>query len=423
MPSTIVIQGGRLIDPATGEDRVGDLYIQDGRIAPPPAQRPEGLEIVAAEGLVVSPGFIDLHVHLREPGGEEAETILTGSQAAACGGFTTVVAMPNTRPPLDTPERVAWVAERGRQAGLTRVLPSACLTKGREGYEPADLVALATAGAAAFTDDGSTVANEVTLRQVMKLAAQLDKVLMDHAHDRELEKKGVMHEGLYSERHGLPGIPAEAESRVVLRDIEMARQTGCRLHIQHVSARASIEAIRKARREGLPVSGELSPHHLKLTDADVDPQDARYKMNPPLRSEKDRDALIAAILDGTLEAFATDHAPHSAAAKARGFLQAPFGIVGLETAIGVTYSDMVGRGLMTLLTWIRRWTTGPARILGLPPPSLRPGSTADLVLLDLKTPWKVAPELFASKSRNTPFAGQSLVGKAVATWLEGRRVF
>ncbi|HBA85234.1 MAG TPA: dihydroorotase [Verrucomicrobia bacterium] len=418
--ASILIQGGRLIDPSTGEDRIGDLYIHDGCIAPLPRLVPAEASIVKAQGLTVVPGFIDLHVHLREPGGEAAETILTGSQAAARGGFVTVVAMPNTQPPLDTPERVAWVKEQGDKVGLINVLPSGCLTRNRDGFEPADLAGMAAAGAAAFTDDGTTVADENTLREVMRQAAKLDRVVMDHAHDRELEKKGVMHEGAYSRRHGLPGIPSIAESRVVERDIAMAAETGCRLHIQHVSARESVEAIRKAIRAGLRVSGELTPHHLALTDADVDPQDARYKMNPPLRSEEDRQSLIEAIVDGTLEVFATDHAPHTKEAKAKGFLLAPFGIVGLETAIGVTFTALVASGRMDLLTWVRRWTTGPARILGLPAPSLRPGAPAHITLLDLETAWVVDPAQFASRSRNTPFEGKKLVGKAVRIWTSGR---
>ncbi|OQW97143.1 MAG: hypothetical protein BWK77_02540 [Verrucomicrobia bacterium A1] len=416
----IYIRGARLVDPAASRDETADLFVRDGLIAPLPPAPPADAEVIEAAGLVLAPGFMDLHVHLREPGGEEAETIETGSRAAARGGFTAVVAMPNTKPPLDTPERVAFVRRRGEEVGLVRVIPSACITAGRDGRELADLAALANAGAGAFTDDGSTVPADDVMRRALVAARELRLPVMDHAQDRELEKNGVMHEGEFSKHWKLPGIPAEAESRMVARDIELARETGSAVHIQHVSAKESVRLIREARARGVAVSGELTPHHLALIDADVNPDDANYKMNPPLRSREDREALIEAIVDGTLETFATDHAPHSAAAKGRGFLQAPFGIVGLETAVGITYTELVKRGLLDLTAWVQRWTAGPARILGLPAPSLRPGAAADLVLLDLDSEWTVRAETFLSRSRNTPFAGRKLFGRAVRTILGGR---
>jgi dihydroorotase len=419
MSRTLYLRGGRLIDPRSGRDEIGDLFIRDGRIAPLLHSIPGDAEPMDAKGLVVAPGFIDLHVHLREPGGEEAETIESGSRAAARGGFTTIVAMPNTRPPLDTPERVAFVRRRGEETGLARVIPSACITTGRKGRALADLAALAGAGAGAFTDDGSTVADDNLMRQALAAAKELSRPVMDHAQDRELEKNGVMHEGKFSKHWKLPGIPAEAESRIVARDIELARQIGGAIHIQHVSSGQSARLIREARARGIAVSGELTPHHLALTDGDVQPENASFKMNPPLRSAEDREALIEAIVEGSIEAFATDHAPHSAGAKAKGFLQAPFGIVGLETAVGITYTELVRRGPMDLITWVRRWTSGPARILGLPAPSLEPGVVADVVLLDLETAWTVRVADFLSKSRNTPFDGRSLVGRAVRTLLGG----
>ena len=415
----IYIRGARLIDSSSGRDEIADLFIRDGLIAALPPSSPADAEVIEAAGLVLAPGFIDLHVHLREPGGEEAETIETGSRAAARGGFTTVVAMPNTKPPLDTPERVAFVRRRGEEVGLVRVIPSACITAGRDGRELADLAALAHAGAGAFTDDGSTVPRDDVMRGALVAAKKLGLAVMDHAQDRELEKNGVMHEGAFSKHWKIPGIPAEAESRVVARDIELARETGSAVHIQHVSAKESARLIREARARGVAVSGELTPHHLALTDADVKPHDANYKMNPPLRGREDRDALIEAIVDGSIEAFATDHAPHSAAAKGRGFLQAPFGIVGLETAIGITYTELVRSERMDAATWVRRWTAGPARILGLPPPSLRPGAVADVVLLDLDSEWTVRADAFVSRSRNMPFEGRRLFGRAVRTILGG----
>lgn len=411
-------RGGRVLDPATGRDETADLFVADGRLVD---RAPAGARVIDARGLVITPGFIDLHVHLREPGSEEAETIETGSRAAARGGFTTMVAMPNTRPPYDTPERVAFVKRRGEEVGLARVLPSGCLTLERKGERLADLAGLQAAGAPACTDDGSTVQNDGLMREAMETACRLGLLVMDHAQDNVLERQGgVMHEGAYSRQFGLPGIPSYAEEKIIRRDIEAAEATGCALHIQHVTSQAGAELIRAGRARGVRVTGELTPHHLTLTDADVDPENANYKMNPPLRSARDRDALVAALLDGTLSCFATDHAPHSAEKKARGFLKAPFGLVGLETAVGVTHTALVKMGLLDLLTWLRRWTTGPAAVLGLPPPSLQPGAPADLVLLDLDSVWTVDPATFASRSRNTPFAGWKLKGRAHLTLCAGR---
>ena len=423
MNKPIYIRGGRLIDPSANTNEVRDLFIKDGVIAETPAAIPPEAEVIDANGLVVVPGFIDVHVHLREPGGEDAETIETGSRAAARGGFTTIVAMPNTKPPLDTPEFVAQVKRRGEEIGLVRVIPSACITAGRDGRDVADLKALAGAGAGVFTDDGSTVSSDETMKRAMTLAAALNMPIMDHAQDREMEKDGVMHEGEFSKHWNLPGILSEAEARIIRRDIDLARRTGCAVHIQHVSTKEGVTLIREARKRGLRVSGELTPHHLALTDADVKADDANFKMNPPLRSVADREALVRGIVDGSLQAFATDHAPHTAAAKARGFLQAPFGIVGLETAVGVTFTELVATGLMDLGTWVHRWTAGPARVLGLPDPSLKPGAPASIALLDVGSKWTVCAGKFASKSRNTPFEGRELTGRAVRTIYRGKTVW
>ncbi|HMP77072.1 MAG TPA: dihydroorotase [Kiritimatiellia bacterium] len=421
MAGSYRIIGGRVLDPATGEDAVRELFIADGRIV---AHPPDGAEVIDARGRLVTPGLIDLHVHLREPGGEENETLETGSRAAARGGFTTIVAMPNTKPPHDTPETVAFVARRGAEIGLTRILPSGAITMGRKGKELANLAALAGAGAVAFTDDGSTVQDDTVMRRAMDVARDLNRPLMDHAQDNLIERQGgVMHEGEVSKRLGLPGIPTYAEERIIRRDIELAEATGVALHIQHVTSAAGAALIRAARARGLHVTGELTPHHLALCDEDIDPENTSYKMNPPLRSRDDRAALRAAALDGTLSCFATDHAPHSADKKARGFLKAPFGLIGLETAIGVTWTELVRTGELGALAWLRRWTTEPARILRLPSPSLAPGAVADVILIDVETPWVVHPNEFATKSHNTPFTGRTLYGRAVATWLAGRPVW
>ena len=423
MSQPIYIRGGRQIDPSTNKNEIKDLFIQDGVIVPTPPEIPPEAELVNARGLVIVPGLIDLHVHLREPGGEDAETIETGSRAAARGGFTTIVAMPNTNPPLDTPDRVAQVKKRGEEIGLVRVIPSACITSGRDGCEPSDLKALAGAGAAAFTDDGSTVPSEDVMRRAMEIAASLNMTIMDHAEDREMEKGGVMHEGEFSNDWKLLGIPSEAEAKIIRRNIELAEQTGCAVHIQHVSTKEGVALIREARKRGLKVSGELTPHHLVLTDADIKPDDANFKMNPPLRSKVDREALARGIVYGFLQAFATDHAPHTTEAKARGFLRAPFGIIGLETAVGVTFTELVATGLMNIDTWVDRWTMGPARVLGLPDPSLNTGAPASIALLDLSSKWTVCARNFLSKSRNTPFEGRELIGRAVRTIYRGKMVW
>ena len=421
---TYYIKGARILDPASGIDAIHDLFIQNGRFSAIPESLPKGTKVIDAHGLVAAPGFIDLHVHLREPGHEAAETVASGCHAAARGGFTTIIAMPNTNPPLDTPEQVKHLAARAIAANSIRVLPAPCITRGRAGDTVADLAALADAGAVAFTDDGCTVTSTAVMEAAMQEAARLGLPIMDHAIDPKLAGHGVMHEGQYSQALGLAGIPSEAETVIVARDIQLSRTTGCAIHIQHLSAAGSVTLIRAARREGVHVTAELTPHHLALTDADVNP--ARpdcHKMNPPVRAEADRAALIAGLLDGTISCFATDHAPHTAATKAHGFKGAPFGVLGLETAIGVTYTLLVKKNMMRPLDWVAHWTVEPARILGHPAPTLTPGSLADLVLLDLKSEWVVQASDFVSLSRNTPFEGWRLTGRAVKTFCEGHLVF
>ncbi len=421
MDQPLIIRGGHILDPSTGRDGVADLFVSEGRLV---EHAPTEARIVEASGCLVVPGLIDLHVHLREPGGEENETIATGSLAAARGGFTTVVAMPNTKPAHDTAETVAYVKRRGEETSLTRVLPTGAITLERKGKTLTDMAALKAAGAVAFTDDGSTVQDDAVMEAAMREAARMGLPLMDHAQDNLIERQGgVMHEGAMSRKFGFPGIPSSAEERIIRRDIELAARTGARLHIQHVTSAEGAAAIREARARGLPVTGELTPHHLALCDEDIDPGNADFKMNPPLRSRADQTALIKACLDGSLSCFATDHAPHSAEKKARGFLKGPFGLVGLETAIGITWTELVEKGLLTPRDWLVRWTTEPARILRLPPPTLAAGAPADLVVIDISHPWTVDRAALASKSRNTPFHGRTLIGRAVATVYAGRLIW
>jgi dihydroorotase len=417
-----IIEGGRVVDPAAGTDALGELWIADGRIVAPGAFSRTAATALDASGRLVAPAFIDLHVHLREPGNDAAETIASGTRAAAAGGFQTVVAMPNTRPPLDDPARVRFQIETARAAGFAAVVPSACLTKGRRGTEVADLEALAAAGAGVFTDDGSTVMDDAVMREAMRRAAALGIVVMDHAQDHEAECRGVMHEGARSRRLGLPGIPSGAETRIVERDIRLARETGCRLHIQHISGREALAAVGRAAADGVQVTAEVTPHHLALCDDDIREPDPNFKMNPPLRSARDRAALEAAVADGRIACLATDHAPHTAEAKARGFLHAPFGVVGLETAVGVTWERLVRAGKMTVLEWVRRWTGGPAAVLRRPVPSLAAGAPANVVVIEVDTEWTVDPSAFFSRSRNTPFAGWTLHGRPVTTIYKGHVV-
>jgi dihydroorotase len=421
---TFYIKGVRILDPAAGIDAIRDLFIENGHILAVPSPLPPGTRVIDGYGLSAAPGFMDLHVHLREPGHEIAETVATGCLSAARGGFTTIIAMPNTNPPLDLATEVQALDARARAANLVHVLPAPCITRGRAGREVADLASLDRAGAVAFTDDGCTVSDDAVMETAMRIAAALHRPVMDHALSPKLAGHGVMHEGHYSKQLGLPGIPSEAETVIVDRDIQLSRKTGCAVHIQHLSAAGSVELIRAARKDGLPVTAELTPHHLALTDAHVDPARPEcHKMNPPVRSEADREALVRGLLDGTISCFATDHAPHTAATKANGFKTAPFGVVGLETAVGVTYTLLVKKGLMSALDWVARWTTGPAGILGRPAPTLAKGAPADVVLLDLDSEWVVNAAKFASKSRNTPFDGWRLTGRAVMTFCGGRLVF
>lgn len=417
------LEGGRWMDPARGTSGEGTVWIHGGRMhfTAPPAGTP--VQRLNAAGQWIVPGLLDLHVHLREPGNEAAETIRSGTRAAAAGGFTAIVCMPNTRPPLDTPESVAQQLSLAAAAGFCRLLPSACLTVGRSGKTVAPLDALVRAGAAAFTDDGCTVMDDPVMREAMQRARALNRAVMDHAQDTNAEARGCMHEGEASARFGLPGIPSSAEADVIERDIRLSRETGCALHIQHITSREGVEAVRRARAEGLPVTAEVTPHHLALCDTDMPGPDPNWKMNPPLRGARDRDALRQAVLDGVVTCLATDHAPHTAESKNQGMRHAPFGVVGLETAVGVTWTELVQPGRMGMLDWLRLWTTGPASVLGLPAPAIADGAVADITVLDLESEWVVDPSKFLSLSRNTPFAGRTLRGRAVATFLQGTCVF
>jgi len=409
----------RVIDPAAKRDENATLIIRDGILQPRGADD-AGLPRLDATGLIAAPGFWDVHVHFRDPGNALAETRRSGAEAAAAGGFTHVVTMPNTSPAGDSPD---WLREQIQDALPVKILPSACITRGRQGREVADLEALAAAGASAFTDDGAMVVDDDVMRAAMLRAKAAGKPVMDHAVVPAIAQSGVIRDCPAARRFNLPIFPAEAETEAVRRDIRLCRETGCATHIQHISCAGSVAALRAARAEGLPVTGEASPHHLALAAEEIPGDDGNYRMNPPLGTRADVRAIRDGVLDGTLTLFATDHAPHTAEAKSKGFLQAPFGVIGLETAVGVTWKAMVEEERMPLLDWVACWTVGPAKLLGQPAPALASGASADLVLIDPRTPWLVRPDTFRSRSRNTPFAGWTLRARPVLTVCQGRTVW
>ncbi|ANS75090.1 dihydroorotase [Paenibacillus yonginensis] len=376
-------------------------------------------EVVDAGGKLVTPGFIDMHVHLREPGFEHKETIATGSLSAAKGGFTTIACMPNTRPITDDPETVKLVLDKAKEAGLVKVLPYAAITVNELGRELTDFAALKEAGAIGFTDDGVGVQNAQMMKDAMARAAAMNMPVIAHCEDNSLVEGAPVADGEFARKYGLKGIPNESEAIHVGRDILLAEATGVHYHVCHVSTEQSIRLIRQAKQIGINVTAEVCPHHLLLCEEDIPGLDANWKMNPPLRSRRDVEACIAALEDGTIDIVVTDHAPHSEEEKAKGMQLAPFGIVGFETAFPLLYTKFVATGLWTLQMLVQRMTADPARVFGLETGRLEVGAPADLTIVDLDTEKTVDPSTFASKGRNTPFGGWSLKGWPVATIVEG----
>jgi dihydroorotase len=394
-----------------------EIAVADGAIV---EGTPKGAAVVEAGGAVLAPGLVDPHVHLREPGQAFKETIATGTRAAAAGGFTAVCCMPNTDPVMDSAAWIEWVLSRAREAGHCRVHPLGAVTMGQRGEQLAQAVALKRAGAVALSDDGRPIMSAAVMRHALEYAAHAGLPVVCHEEDLTLRGEGHMNEGFTATRLGIPGIPAAAESVMVRRDVDLAELTGGRVHFAHLSCAASFDALRDARRRGLQVSGETCPHYWTLTDEAVGDYDTHAKMNPPLRSAPDRDAVIAAVREGVVDCFSTDHAPHTTEEKRRPFDQAPFGIVGLETALALTITFLVQPGHLTLARALELWTDAPRRVLSLPEVRLEPGFPADLVLLDPAREWTVDPEAFHSMGRNTPFAGWRLAGRALATVCAGR---
>jgi dihydroorotase len=432
---SLAIRGGRVLDPGQGLDLVGDVLIRHGRIAVVgPHAGSEAQRVIDATGLIVCPGFVDLHCHLREPGFEHKETIATGTLAAARGGFTTVCCMANTEPPVDSAAVVEFILRTARSQGHVRVLPIGCTSRGRAGKELAEMGDLAEAGAVAFSDDGSPVADAALLRRALEYATAFGLPLVEHCEEPSLSHDGVMHEGWVATRLGLRGIPAAAEEAAVARAIALAELTGAHLHVAHVSAAGSVDLVRRAKERSSPVTAEVTPHHLALTHeavmtATVESPgglayDTNAKVNPPLRTPADAEACLRGLLDGTIDAIATDHAPHAIEDKLCEFDHAAFGISGLETALALCLT-LVHDGRLDLPTLVYKLTAGPVRAFGLEPKlgSLAVGAPGDVAVFDPEAEWTVEPDRFASKGKNTPLAGRRLRGRVVATVYAGKVVF
>jgi dihydroorotase len=421
-----LLAGGMVVDPARGREHRADVLIRDAAIAAVgPDLRSVDAELVDVRGMVVAPGLVDMHTHVREPGREDEETIATASAAAAAGGYTAICAMPNTDPVADTAAVVEKVWALGRESGLVDVVPAGALSRGQTGAKMADLgeMARSVARARLFTDDGKGVQSALFARRAMEYLVTFDGIFAEHCEDATLAAGGQMHEGDCSAELGLRGIPSAAEELMAMRDIALSQLTGCRLHLLHVSTAGTIEAVRRAKADGLKVTAEATPHHFTLTDSALRSYDPNTKVHPPLRTEVDRRAVIKGLADGTIDAIATDHAPHALEEKDVEFEYAPPGVVGLETALALTITELVKPGHLTLLEAIGRLSTAPARILSLSDHGgpLERGACANVVVFDPGAAWSVDPALFYSRSRNTPFAGRMLQGRVEAVFHGGRQ--
>ncbi len=421
----VLLTGRRVLDPSQNTDTVADLLVDDGKIQAIGRDigRPDDATVVDCAGYIVSPGFIDVHCHLREPGRADVETIASGARAAAAGGFTAVCAMPNTDPVIDNPAAVGFVVRQGLRAGAARVYPIGAISVGQCGEALAEFGEMVDAGAVAVSDDGKPVVSAQLMRSALEYALTFGIPVIDHCEEPTLAAGGAMNEGIVSARLGLKGIPDEAEEIMVIRDILLARLTRGHVHLAHMSTKGSVELIRWGKDRGINVTAEVCPHHLSLTEAAVEGYDTNAKMNPPLRTDEDVEALRQAVRDGTIDLVATDHAPHHYDEKEREFQNAPNGIVGLETALAVVVDSLVVPGHIDFSTLVERMSCGPARLFGLPGGTLRAGSPADITVFDPERRWTVDPGRFLSKGRNTPYAGRTLTGRAVTTIVAGDIVY
>jgi dihydroorotase len=420
----LLIKNGRVIDPAARQDGVADVWIEDGVIQGVGVGLPtEGSDVIDATGLIVAPGFIDMHVHLREPGFEHAETIESGSRAAAAGGFTSICPMPNTMPVNDNATVTSYMIEKARRYAIVNVWPIGAITKASAGEELAAIGSMKEAGAVAISDDGRPVMNARVMRRAMESARSLGMPVINHCEDLHLSAGGDMHEGAESVRLGLRGIPGCSEDVMVARDILLAELTGARYHVAHISSRHSVEMVKFAKNRGLAVTSEVTPHHLALADRDMKPYDSNYKMKPPLRAPRDVTAVLEGVKNGAIDAIATDHAPHAGSEKMQEFESCPFGILGLETAIGITLEQLVHPGAISVARMVELFTTGPARILGIDRGTLAKGAAADVTIFSLDREWTYDVNKSFSKSRNSPFDGKSFKGGPVATVVAGEVVW
>ncbi len=421
MKGNFVIRGGRIIDPANRIDKIADLRVESGKIAQMGDKlETRGAEEIPAKDMIVAPGFVDIHVHLREPGEEGKETIATGTRAAAKGGTTTLFCMPNTSPPLDTPAMIAYVVAKADREGAAKVRPLGCISRERAGETMADLAGLKEAGAAGFTDDGNCVMNSLLAKRAMINCRILNVPYFEHAEDANLVAGGVMHEGTVSLRLGLPGRSISAEDAIVARDLLLAEATGAHLHLTHVSSGASLDMIRHAKQRGIRVTCDVTPHHLALTDEAVGQFDTFAKVNPPLRDEKNRKALIAGIIDGTVDAIASDHAPHGLLDKEAEFSQAASGISGAETSFSIAFGALVRTGHVDLPRLIALMASSPAALMGIGAGSLGRGRPADIAVIDPNAEWELDVSGMESKGKNTPFAGWKLAGRVRHVLVDGR---
>ncbi len=421
----LLLKGGKLVDPSQKLNKIGDLLIVDGLVSGVGGSiaGPEGADIMDCDGLIVSPGFIDVHCHLREPGREDVETIATGARAAAAGGFTAVCAMPNTDPVTDNQAAVGFIVRQAQRAAAARVYPIGAISVGQEGKALAEFGEMVGAGAVAVSDDGKPVASAQLMRTALEYARTFKIPVIDHCEEPTLAAGGSMNEGIVSAQLGLKGIPAEAEEIMVIRDILLARLTGGHVHLAHMSTKGSVELIRWGKERGIRVTAEVCPHHLSLTEESVRGYETNAKMNPPLRTAKDVEALVAAVKDGTIDLIATDHAPHHYDEKEREFADAPNGIIGLETALAVVVTNLVEKGELDFSALVDRMACAPARLFNLPGGSLKRGGVADVTVFNPTERWKVDPSQFLSKGRNSPYTGMTLVGRAACTIVAGSVVY
>ncbi len=420
----LLIKNGRIIDPASGFDQVADLLIEDGLISGIGQNLTSpGAELFDANGMIVAPGFLDIHVHLREPGFEHAETIETGAKAAAAGGFTSICCMPNTSPVNDNATVTSYIVERARRLAVVNVYPIGAITKGSQGEELAGIGSMAQAGVVAISDDGKPVMNSRIMRRAMETAKSFGLPVIDHCEDLNLSSGGDMHEGLVSTNLGLRGIPSCSEDVMVARDLLLAELTGARFHVAHISTERSVKMVAYAKMKGLDVSCEATPHHFALCDSDILPYDSNYKMKPPLRGHGDLGAVIDGVVNGTVEVLATDHAPHAGSEKMQEFERCPFGITGLETAIGLTLEHLVHPGKISVKRMVELFTTNPARIMNLPGGNLTKGASADVTIFSTDHEWTYDVSQTYSKSKNSPFDGHKFKGGPVATIVAGKLVW